>query len=74
MFILCALGECKLPLYQVVEAFKGTEDNKGFPLSKDAVVKVLDKKDHGTCPLSYAGISTIEIKFYTWFVIGTRYS
>ncbi len=46
------LGEGKLPLYQVVEEFKGAEDGEGFTLSKDAVVKVLDKKDHGTCPLS----------------------
>ncbi len=37
----------KVSLYQVVADFKGTDSDVGFVLSKDAVVKVLDKTKHG---------------------------
>ncbi len=40
-------------MYQVVADFKGTDSDIGFVLSKHAVVKVLDKKEHGMLVLDY---------------------
>lgn len=47
--------------------FKGGDREKGYTLSKDSVVKVLDKKDHGTSEvvLQYMGRSRV-VEVVSW--------